>query len=186
MALALGGGMNLGNGEMEVAMYRQSMFVVLGLMAGLTLGCEKKESPPAAPSGDAGDSAVNEAASQAADAQQAVEPQIETAATEVADTVEPIADEAAVRVAAVKEDVETTIETAAADATIAKAQLLIDEAMNYIKENKLDLAENALEQLDKISGSLPASIQSQIVNAQKALDAAKASGSLGDAELPDK
>jgi hypothetical protein len=45
-------------------MFRQSMFLVLGLMAALTLGCEKKEEAPAVP--DAG--ATTQEAGDAADA----------------------------------------------------------------------------------------------------------------------
>lgn len=35
--------------QMEITMLRQSMFVILGLMAAVTLGCEKKQEAPAAP-----------------------------------------------------------------------------------------------------------------------------------------
>lgn len=47
-------------------MFRQSMFVILGLMAALTLGCEKKEEAPAAPDADAAETAVEEGAEDAA------------------------------------------------------------------------------------------------------------------------
>ncbi len=184
------------------------MFVVLGLLASLTLGCEKEESPPVVPSGDTTDySAVNETANDAADSMQAAEAEAaaaEAAAAEVAeikaeaDAAEAAAaaeaeaeaaaaveaEAAAVQAADVKEDIESKIETAADDATIAQAQSQIDQVMGYIKENKFDLAEKALAQLDKIKGSLPAGIQSQIENAYKALDVAKKAGSLGGAKLP--
>ena len=47
-------------------MFRQSMFVILGLMAAVTLGCEKKQETPAAPS-------TSEIDEHAADAHSAVE-----------------------------------------------------------------------------------------------------------------
>ncbi len=54
-------------------MLRQSMFLILGLMAALTLGCEKKEEAPATPDADAAETAVEEGADAAEDAADAVE-----------------------------------------------------------------------------------------------------------------
>jgi len=64
-------------------MFRYSLFLVLGLMAALALGCEKKESTSAAPSSDAVDAA-------AADSQDAGE----AAAGDAAAAVEAAAEEA--------------------------------------------------------------------------------------------
>lgn len=64
-------------------MFRQSMFVILGLMAALTLGCEKKEEAPAAPDADAAETAVEEGAADAA-------AKVEDAADEVKDAAEDI------------------------------------------------------------------------------------------------
>ncbi|MCC6422557.1 MAG: hypothetical protein IT447_03695 [Phycisphaerales bacterium] len=59
------------------------------------------------------------------------------------------------------------------DAAVKEAQTKIEQAITYIKENKLDLAEKALTELDKIKDKLPESIQSQLANAHSMLNAAK-------------
>jgi hypothetical protein len=51
--------------------------------------------------------------------------------------------------------------TAADDAT-AKATSLLAQLQQYIKDNKVELAETALTQLDGMKGSLPASLQEKI------------------------
>jgi hypothetical protein len=56
--------------KLEIAMFRQSMFVILGLMAAVTLGCEKKQETPAVPSTTEAEKAMDE---HAADAHSAVE-----------------------------------------------------------------------------------------------------------------
>jgi hypothetical protein len=66
-------------------MFRQSMFVMLGLIAALTLGCEKKEEAPAVPDASATQEAGEEAADHADHAEEAVE--------EAAEAVEEAADE---------------------------------------------------------------------------------------------
>jgi hypothetical protein len=75
----------------------------------------------------------------------------------------------------------TTAPAAASDATDAKtaeAQKLLDQALQYIKDNKLDLADKALTQLDGMKASLPASFAPKIDDAKKLLATAKASGLL--------
>ena len=67
---------------------------------------------------------------------------------------------------------------AASDATAAassQAQTLIDQAMTYIKENKLDLAEQTVTKLEGMKSSLSPTLQSAVDKARQALDAAKAS-----------
>jgi hypothetical protein len=62
------------------------------------------------------------------------------------------------------------------------AQKQITEVMNYIKENKLDLAEQGLTKLEANKASLPATIQPQVDQARKLLDAAKAKAGAGVGE----
>ncbi len=50
----------------------------------------------------------------------------------------------------------------AADDTTAKATSLPAQLQQYIKDNKVELAETALTQLDGMKGSLPASLQEKI------------------------
>jgi len=68
---------------------------------------------------------------------------------------------------------------AAATANTAEAQKLLDQAVQYIKDNKLDLADKTLTQLEGMKASLPPEYASKIDAARKSLTAAKASGLLG-------
>ena len=72
--------------------------------------------------------------------------------------------------------------TAGAEATSTiqgEAQKLLDQAMQYIKENKLDMAEQALVKLEGMKAQLPETMQSSIAQARSALDTAKkASGAM--------
>ena len=66
--------------------------------------------------------------------------------------------------------------------TVSDAQALIEAATKHINENKLDLAEKALKQLDKLRADLPDSLNQKIDAAKAALTAAKAAA--GKMELP--
>jgi len=72
----------------------------------------------------------------------------------------------------------------ASNATQAQAKQLMDQAMQYIKENKLDLAEKAVNQLDGLKSQLPAEWGPRIDQVHSALNAAKASGGVGGLKLP--
>lgn len=192
-------------------MYRSSFVAIVCLSAGLTLGCEKKEPAPAAPSTDAAEKVMNDAAAKTADAQKAAAEKLEAAAQAKADAEKAAAekaaaaelaatekaaadklaaaekdakDKAAAQAAELKQAAETTVQAGTQEEMVNKALPMIEEAMNYIKENKLDLAEKTLEQLDKIKGSLPEAIQTQIASAHQALDLAKASDSVSGMKLP--
>jgi len=54
--------------------------------------------------------------------------------------------------------------SAIAESGVQKAQQLIDQAMQYINDGRLDLAEGAITQLESMEDSLPDSIKSQIEN----------------------
>jgi hypothetical protein len=72
-------------------MFRQSMFLVLGLMAALTLGCEKKQEAPAAPDTDA---AVGSAADHADDAADHADDAVKDAAEKVGAAADEVKDAA--------------------------------------------------------------------------------------------
>lgn len=73
-------------------------------------------------------------------------------------------------------------ETGAAAAATTEAQQLLDQAMQYIKDKKWDLAEGVLKKLDALKDKLPAEWASKIGDAHKALSAAKAAS--GAIQLP--
>ncbi len=85
------------------------------------------------------------------------------------------ADPAAAQTAA-KTDAPTTAPAAAGTATAAEvtqAQTLIDQTLQYVKENKMDLAEKSLTQLEGLKPKLPVEYHSKIDTARKAFNAAK-------------
>ena len=73
-------------------------------------------------------------------------------------------------------DAPTTAPSGAAAATAAEttqAQKLLDQTVTYIKENKMDLAEKSLTQLEQLKPKLPVEYHSKIDGARKAFNAAK-------------
>jgi hypothetical protein len=70
-------------------------------------------------------------------------------------------------------------EQAAGAAATAEAQTLLEQVTNYIKENKLELAEQTLNKLEAMKGRLPAEWASKIEDARKMLAAAKLAGGAG-------
>ena len=73
----------------------------------------------------------------------------------------------------------TQAQTQAAGAvqmTSDEAKKLLDQAVVYVRENKYDLAEKALNQVEAQKASLPKAIQDQLATARGALNAAKAGG----------
>ena len=60
-----------------------------------------------------------------------------------------------------------------ADAAVAKAEELIQQAKEYIAENKIDLANGAMEQLRTLKDSMPESLQAQIDNLEQMLSSAQ-------------
>lgn len=59
------------------------------------------------------------------------------------------------------------------DAAVQQAKEKLGQVMEYIKENKLDLADKALTELEGMKDKFPEAIQTQIANARSALNAAK-------------
>ncbi len=62
---------------------------------------------------------------------------------------------------------------AAAGAVTQQAQTLLDQTVTYIKENKMDLAEKSLTQLEQLKPKLPAEWHPRVDQARKAFNAAK-------------
>ena len=63
-----------------------------------------------------------------------------------------------------QKELANTASAIAAESSVQKAQQLIDQAMQYINDSRLDLAEGAITQLESMQDSLPDSIKSQIDN----------------------
>ena len=61
----------------------------------------------------------------------------------------------------------------AVSAIQGEGQKLLDQAMQYIKENKFDLAEQTLVKLEGMKAQLPETMQKGIAQARSALDTAK-------------
>lgn len=60
-----------------------------------------------------------------------------------------------------------------ANANTAEAQKLLDQTMQYIKENKMDLADKSLTALEKMKPQLPATWGPKIDQARSSFDAAQ-------------
>lgn len=65
--------------------------------------------------------------------------------------------------------------------TATEAQTKLDQVMTYVKENKLDLAEKSLKQLEDNRASLPVTVADKLPQARTMLNTAKAGGSVKDA-----
>jgi hypothetical protein len=72
----------------------------------------------------------------------------------------------------------TAAANSAVSATDAEAQKLLDQTMQYIKENKLDLADTALTKLEGMKSSLSPTLQKGVTDARSMLTAAKAGGGI--------
>jgi hypothetical protein len=83
------------------------------------------------------------------------------------------ADATAAQTAAKTESPTTAPTGAAASAEVTQAQTLLDQTVTYIKENKMDLAEKSLTQLEALKPKLPVEYQTKIDSARKAFNAAK-------------
>jgi hypothetical protein len=78
--------------------------------------------------------------------------------------------------AKVQTDAAKTVDAAKTqtDAAAKAAEGQIQQVMDYIKANKLDLAEQALTKLEASKTSLPAAVQEKLPTARQALNSAKA------------
>jgi len=144
------------------------------LAAGLILaigvfGCEKEETPA---------TSVNSAQPAAAEPTTPAVPSADSVKDKTTDMTAAAKDKTTEVAAATKDKAAEVNNSAAAasSSAVADAQSKLDEVMQYIKENKLDLAEKSLDGLDKIKAQLPESIQSKLAEARTMLNTAKAAG----------
>jgi hypothetical protein len=141
------------------------------------IGCEKQESAPSTPATPATPSTpAAPAPSAAADSAPAAVPAAPTT---------PDATPAAAAAAA-NESATAATQAVAGNAAVgaAETQKLIDQAMAYIKDNKLDLAEKAVTQLEGMKASLSPEMAKQVDNARSLLDTAKKAGAVKLPALP--
>lgn len=157
-----------------------SRFWICSMIVGglLVVGCEKTETAPApapaAPSADAAKDSMKDAAKDATAAAKDAGAAAKDTATAAKDSAAQAA--SATTAPAVPPPAEGAAPSAG-DKT-AEAQKLLDQAMSYIKDNKLELADKSLTQLEGMKASLPAGWGDKIDAARKAFTAAKASGNL--------
>lgn len=117
------------------------------LLAAVTTGCEKEQPEPQAP----------------------VTPEATPAAEEMKGAFDRAKEQGASAAEQAKESAAGVSEQAT-----DQAGKLIDQATTYIKENKLDLAEKALNQAETYKASLPEALQTKLADARKMLQDAKA------------
>ena len=144
------------------------------LTIGLAIaGCEKSDD--AAPSG--GTAATPSASPSSATPSQ-------TAATPAAGATGTAADATAAQAAAKTEAPTTAPSGAATSAEVTQAQTLLDQTVTYIKENKMDLAEKGLTQLESMKAQIPAAYHPKIDQVRTAFNAAKSGGASLQGLLP--
>lgn len=108
------------------------------------------------------------------------------AAAKVASDAKSVADAKADADAKIASDAKATADAKAADAAAkvvvdentARANSLLDQLTQYIKDNKLELAQTTLGQLDGMKGSLPTALQQRIETARAALSAKQSASSM--------
>ena len=143
-------------------------------MAVVVVGCERDDTTTtgtgAGTSGTSGTSGTT--ATPAASETPVATPDSSTA---VAPTTAPsLPDSAAVTAAAqAAGQTAATQPAAAAGAVQQQAQTLIDQTVTYSKENKMDLAEKSLTQLEQLKPKLPAEWHPRVDSVRKAFDTAK-------------
>ncbi len=144
---------------------------VLG--AAILPGCQKEEATPVAPKPEA-------AHNTHVDTKEAPAADVAKAATDAAN-------QAAKGASAAVEDAKKSAAAAtdgAASSLTAAAEKKLSEVGDYIKNNKLDLADKTLKEVEANEASLPESIKEQIPTIRKTLDAAKAANNSG-VKMPD-
>ena len=87
-------------------MFRQSMFLVLGLMAAFALGCEKKEEAPATPDTDTAATQAEDMKKDVEGAAKEAEKDLDAAAADVKEKVGEAADKVGEAADEVKDKVE--------------------------------------------------------------------------------
>jgi hypothetical protein len=173
-------------------MLNSRLFLAAAFLGGMmVIGCDDSSTTPSgnpAPTPQASDAAADATKKKAEDAKDATE-------SKAADAKDAMKDQAKTAADALKQDANTAAdglkkgadnaaEAVAKDPAAADATSKIQEVLTYIKENKLDLAETTLKKLEDSKASLPAAVTSQLDNARKMLDTAKAAAAAKSGALP--
>ncbi|MEI8198000.1 MAG: hypothetical protein WCI73_19070 [Phycisphaerae bacterium] len=154
------------------------------LATSLLAACGKEEAAPTAPT--PGTPGATKTLDQTKDAADAAKTAADVSKT-TADAAKTTADEAKVSADAAKvtaDAAKTSADAAKGSATVAtnslieQAKPLLEQATAYIKENKVELADKAVTQLEGIKDKLPAEWAGKIADVRKALDALKAGNDL--------
>ena len=162
-------------------MFKQMIFASAIALGVLAIGCEKEESSKTStPSAPAAPSTPSASATTAPSAAAPAIPSMNDMKSAASSATQQAG--AAVSTAApsdVPAASATTAPAAGAAAADSQAQKLIDQAMQYVKDNKYDLADKALTQADGMKSSLSPTLQSALEKAHSAVNAAKAAGGTG-------
>lgn len=162
----------------------KSLFAV-ALVSGVALvGCGKKEeakpaAPPPAPQ------APSQAAQPAAPAPAPSQDVLKDAQAQGQAALNDVAAQGRTAVAAATTQGRAAVDSAAAQGQAAANDLTalatqkLDEAVKYIKENKLDAAEKVVNELEGRKATFPAAIQQRVGDVRKLLDTAKAARATG-------
>jgi len=167
------------------------LFLATGFLAGMiAIGCDDSSKTPSgnpAPTPQASDAAADatkKAAEGAKDATKDMATDAKNAAKDSAKTAsDTLKQDANTAADGLKKGADNAAEAVAKDPAAADATSQINQVMQYIKDHKLDLAETTLKKLEDNKASLPAAIGSQVDNARKMLDTAKAAAA-GSGSLP--
>ena len=162
-------------------MFKQMILASAIALGVLAIGCEKEESSKTStPSAPAAPSTPSASATTAPSAAAPAIPSMNDMKSAASSATQQAG--AAVSTAApsdVPAASATTAPAAGAAAADSQAQKLIDQAMQYVKDNKYDLADKALTQADGMKSSLSPTLQSALEKAHSAVSAAKAAGGTG-------
>jgi hypothetical protein len=169
----------------------KSWILLVALSASCLVGCEKKDQTPPTPTTPPTTPKPTPTAADAAPAIPKVLPATpEAAAPNPTPAAQTSADQTAPAVPATPappadtaqatSDANSAAQASAVD-TQSKAQSLLTQFMDYIKQNKLDDAQGAMTKLQGLEAKLPASWQAKIKSAQDALSAAKAGNNFKNA-----
>ncbi len=143
-------------------MIRPTSFGVISVMAlAMVAGCGKEETPKAPAAKPA------PAAAPAQDAAKDTQAQGQAAASAAAAQGQAAANTAAAQ------------GQAAANDLTAMATQKLNEAVQYIKDNKVDAADKIVSELENQKASLPAAVQQRLADVRKMVDTAKAAKSSG-------
>jgi hypothetical protein len=141
----------LQKGNLQGGFMRSELKIASAALAGLLmLGCDSKSDTSSAPAAPAAPSA-------------------QPSANSVTDAAKDVATGVQNATVGAKDQVAGAMSSA-----VDTAKSKLAEVEDYIKNNKLDAADTALKEVEKIKSSLPQALQDQVTSLRSKLDAAKA------------